>query len=115
VIALAILGDRWGTGGSASFVPLAIFGLENLLLVSSVGYTVGHRIMGLRVVRVATNDPSMPTAWLASLPGVLAGAIRTFLLCLALPALVWDRDGRGWHDRLAKTLILRQPQEGPTH
>lgn len=113
LIALAILGDRWGTGGSDSFVPLAIFGLENLLLVSTVGYTVGHRIMGLRVVRVSVNNRSAPTAWVASLPGLVAGTIRTALLCLAIPALVWDRDGRGWHDRLAKTMILRQPHESP--
>ncbi len=113
LIALAILGDRWGTGGTASFVPLAIFGLENLLLVSTVGYTVGHRIMGLRVVRVSVNNRSAPTAWVASLPGLVAGTIRTALLCLAIPALVWDRDGRGWHDRLAKTMILRQPHESP--
>lgn len=114
LIALAILGDRWATGGSASFVPLAIFALENVLLVSTVGYTIGHRIMGLRVVRLAVNDPARPSAWLASLPGIVAGTIRTALLCLAIPALVWDRDGRGWHDRLAKTMILRQPQEAPT-
>lgn len=113
LIALAILGDSWATGGTAAYVPLAIFAVENVLLVSTVGYTVGHRIMGLRVVRVAANDPAMPTAWLASLPGVLAGTVRTILLCLALPALVWDSNGRGWHDRLAQTLILRQPQEGP--
>ncbi len=113
LIALAILGDRWATGGLASFVPLIIFAMENVLLVSTVGYTVGHRIMGLRVVRVAANDSSAPTAWLASLPGLVAGTIRTALLCLAIPALVWDRDGRGWHDRLAKTLILRQPEQGP--
>jgi len=113
LIALAILGERWGTGGSASFVPLAIFAIENLLLVSTLGYTVGHRVMGLRVVRVAVNDPSAPTAWLASLPGLVAGTVRTALLCLAIPALVWDRDGRAWHDRLSGTMILRQPQERP--
>jgi len=33
--------------------------------------------------------------------------LRTVLLCLALPALIWDRDGRGLHDRLAKTVEVR--------
>lgn len=33
--------------------------------------------------------------------------LRTVLLCLAVPALIWDRDGRGLHDRLAKTVEVR--------
>jgi hypothetical protein len=33
--------------------------------------------------------------------------IRTALLFLLLPALVWDRDGRGLHDRLSTTALIR--------
>jgi hypothetical protein len=29
------------------------------------------------------------------------------LFFLAIPALVWDRDGRGLHDRLAGTVEVR--------
>jgi hypothetical protein len=32
---------------------------------------------------------------------------RTALLCIAIPALIWDRDGRGLHDRLARTVEVR--------
>jgi hypothetical protein len=28
------------------------------------------------------------------------------LLCLAIPALIWDRDGRGGHDKVANTALL---------
>jgi uncharacterized RDD family membrane protein YckC len=31
---------------------------------------------------------------------------RTFLMLLAVPALVWDRDGRGLHDRFANTVVV---------
>jgi hypothetical protein len=33
---------------------------------------------------------------------------RTLLLMLVVPAVVWDRDGRGLHDRLSGTVELRR-------
>ncbi|MCI9888793.1 RDD family protein [Micrococcales bacterium 31B] len=79
-----------------SWVTLAIFFVENLLLVGTVGYTIGHRIMGLRVLNIYGNY----AGWLKTL-------IRTALLLLVLPGLICDRDGRGVHDRLAATMIIR--------
>jgi uncharacterized RDD family membrane protein YckC len=29
------------------------------------------------------------------------------LLLLLVPAVIWDRDGRGLHDKLAGTLLVR--------
>ena len=40
-------------------------------------------------------------------PGFVSVLARTFLLCLAVPALVWDRDQRGLHDRAANTVVVR--------
>ena len=37
----------------------------------------------------------------------IAGAVRTVLLCLAIPAVVTDSSGRGLHDKLAGTVIVR--------
>jgi hypothetical protein len=88
---------------------LGVFAIENLVLVGTLGTTVGHRLLGLRVVRVASGvtEPTEPTE-LAAQPGVLAGAVRAVLLCLVIPAVVWDADGRGMHDRLAGTVIVRR-------
>ena len=33
--------------------------------------------------------------------------VRTVLLCLFLPAMFWDKDGRGLHDKSAGTVIVR--------
>ena len=33
--------------------------------------------------------------------------VRTVLLCLFLPAMFWDKDGRSLHDKAAGTLIVR--------
>ena len=54
-------------------------------------------LVGLRVVRVDRDAPVNP--WRALL--------RTFLLFLLVPALVWDRDGRGLHDRYSDTAVVR--------
>ena len=77
---------------------LAVFALENLLLVSTLGYTIGHRVMGLQV-RVLGGEGRMVGLW--------RGFVRTGLLCLLIPAVVWDGDGRGLHDKAAGTVIVR--------
>jgi uncharacterized RDD family membrane protein YckC len=93
-----------------SMATLGIFALENVLLVGSIGNTLGHRLLGLRVRRVfpakdgGNNDP----VWATAAPGFLSALVRTILLCLVVPAAVWDADGRGLHDRVAGTAIVRR-------
>lgn len=85
-----------GNTPATSNWALAVFFVLSVLTVGTVGYTPGKRLFGIRVVALATGAVSPPRALL-----------RTVLLCLAIPALVWDRDGRGLHDRLAKTVEVR--------
>ncbi|MFL6099743.1 MAG: RDD family protein [Actinomycetales bacterium] len=94
-----LFGFRFGraTGDVRDFVPLMVFAVENLLLVGSVGSTVGHRLLGLRVVRVDGHG----------LPGPVRALVRSVLLCLVVPAVIWDRDQRGLHDRFAGTVLVR--------
>nr|WP_311836343.1 RDD family protein [Cellulomonas fimi] len=88
---------------------LAVFALENVLLVGTVGYTLGHRLLGLRVRRVAPTPPGAePLPDDGHAPGLVPGLVRGLLLCLVIPAVVWDADGRGLHDRLAGTAIVRR-------
>ncbi|MDX2599104.1 RDD family protein [Streptomyces caniscabiei] len=73
-----------------------VFALLGAMTVTTVGFTPGKRLFGLRVV---AQDTGTVNPWRA--------LVRTALLCLAIPALVWDRDGRGLHDRLARTVEVR--------
>ncbi|PFG32880.1 RDD family protein [Sanguibacter antarcticus] len=82
----------------APMATLGIFAVENLVLVSTAGATVGHRLFGLRV-RTEGRE--------ALMMGFLRGAIRTVLLVLVVPAAIWDADGRGMHDKAARTIIVR--------
>ena len=76
----------------------AAFAVQVLVLTSLTGQSLGKRLLGLRVVRLAAPDGP---------PGFLAAAIRTALQVLLLPAAIMDRDGRGLHDRAAGTVVVR--------
>ncbi|KUN86989.1 RDD family protein [Streptomyces griseoruber] len=94
LIAYSLITD--GYTPSTSNWTLLVFLAVSLLTVGTLGFTPGKRIFGLRVVSLDTGTVKP-----------LRSAIRTLLLCLALPALIWDRDGRGLHDRLARTVEVR--------
>ena len=87
--------EHTATGGQ-NFIVLAIFGLMNILLVGTLGTTIGHRFMGLQVRNVTGGRATLVQA-----------LIRTALLCLAIPAVIWDRDSRGLHDKVPNTVIVR--------
>jgi uncharacterized RDD family membrane protein YckC len=76
---------------------LAVFLVMSLLTVGTVGSTPGKRLLRLRVVSLDG---------LGKLP-VWRTLVRTVLLGLAIPALVWDRDNRGLHDRLSGAVQVR--------
>ncbi len=84
-------------GSDNPFLAPAIFALENLVLVATLGYSVGHRIFGVEVRRLDGH-----------VPGFLKSAIRALLVVLVIPALIFDRDHRGLHDLAAGTVILRR-------
>ncbi|WP_329248224.1 RDD family protein [Streptomyces sp. NBC_01478] len=94
LIAYGLLTDGYdqATGNWA----LLVFFVLSALTVGTVGFTPGKRLFGLRVAALATGRPDFPRTLL-----------RTALLCVAIPALIWDRDGRGLHDRLARTVEVR--------
>ncbi|PZU30429.1 MAG: RDD family protein, partial [Microbacterium sp.] len=39
--------------------------------------------------------------------GLWRPIVRTLLLCLVIPAVIWDADQRGVHDKAAGTVLLR--------
>ncbi|GAB2976016.1 RDD family protein [Streptomyces pseudoechinosporeus] len=94
LIAYGLLTDGYNqaTGNWA----LLIFFVMSVLTVGTIGFTPGKRLFGLRVLTLDTGTVNP-----------LRALLRTALLCIAIPALIWDRDGRGLHDRLARTVEVR--------
>ncbi len=96
VVAMGLLGYVQGAGGLGTFKPLLVVFVLNVLMVGTGGYTVGHRLLGLRVERCP-----------AGYAGMGRSLVRAALLCLGIPPLIMNSDGRGLHDRLAGTVIVR--------
>lgn len=86
-----LTGDPW--------ITLVIFAASTVVLVGTIGTTLGHRLLGLRVRRLDA---------LTGAPGLWAAAVRTVLLCLVIPAVVWNGEGRGLHDVAARTVIVHR-------
>lgn len=80
--------------GSWSLVPLAV---DYVLGVLVAGRTVGMALLGLRLIRVDRDAAVDP----------LRAVLRTLLLFVLVPAVIWDRDGRGLHDRLTDTAVVK--------
>ncbi|EAP98745.1 probable conserved membrane protein [Janibacter sp. HTCC2649] len=96
LIAHFAFGAALGAGGAQAFVPLGVFALINVLSVTAFAATPGQALLGLQVLQVSPG--SFP----------LQVVVRTALLCLFIPAILSDRNGRGFHDGLAGTVIVRR-------
>jgi uncharacterized RDD family membrane protein YckC len=83
--------------GTNAFPPLAVFAVLQVVFLPTLGGSLGHLALGLRLVPLAPQ-------WV----GVWRPAARTALLCLGIPAVIWDTDQRGMHDRLAGTVLVRR-------
>ena len=75
---------------------LALFAALTAISIALLSRTPGHAAAGLRVARLDGRPP-----------GAGPAVIRTVLLCLLIPPVVYDADGRGLHDRAAGTVVLR--------
>ncbi|WP_203138429.1 RDD family protein [Microbacterium sp. JZ31] len=75
---------------------LAVFAVIHVLFIPTIGGSPGHRIAGMRL-QVEGGG------W----TGVWRPIVRTLLLVLLIPAVVWDPDQRGLHDRAARTILIR--------
>lgn len=78
-----------------AFATLGIFALTQIVFLMFVSGSVGHIVFRMRVVPVAGG-------WI----GAWRPILRTVLLCLVIPVLIWDRDQRGLHDKAAGTVLV---------
>jgi uncharacterized RDD family membrane protein YckC len=88
IIALSLLHSAWWT--------LPIFAAETVLLTASAGFTVGKRLLGIRVARLDGRPVGL--GWALA---------RTVLLLTVIPAVMLDADLRGLHDKAANTVVIR--------
>jgi uncharacterized RDD family membrane protein YckC len=78
-------------------VTLLIFVGLQVLMTIVVNASIGHALLGLRVVPME-----------GGLLGVWRPIVRALLIALVIPAMVWDDNNRGLHDRASRTILLRR-------
>jgi len=101
---LAILLD-WGLSVLISWAffqydPIAtllIFVITQILFVVTTGASIGHRVLRLRVVMLGGGSL-----------GLWRPIVRALLIGVVIPAVIWDRDERGMHDRLIGSVLVRR-------
>jgi len=78
------------------FLTLEVMFAQIALLTALTGSSFGQRVLGIQIAKLDLTrvDPLRVIA-------------RTAMIFLVIPAVVWDRDTRGLHDRLLGTVVVR--------
>jgi uncharacterized RDD family membrane protein YckC len=97
-IGLAVLFFRQYSYGSpeSMIATTLIFYVEILFFTFLLAASFGQKILGLRVISITGGRLAL---WRI--------AVRTLLILLVIPALVMDSDGRGLHDRMVGSVVVR--------
>ncbi len=87
----------WDTARGRSLGPILVLFVVTSLLVGLLGTSLGHRLLGVRVARLDGR----------TVVGIPRAMLRSLLLCLVIPAVIYDKDRRGLHDLAAGTIVVR--------
>lgn len=102
LVAALVFGYQWfgetaGQQGWVGATPLLVFWLEASFLTALTGGSFGQLALRIAVVRVDGRPVSL-----------LQALLRTLLILLVIPPLVFNRDQRGLHDLATSTVTLRR-------
>ena len=96
-IIAAISGGIGQMGPNRSLSILALFFVEVSILTALQGASLGQKIFRMKVVRFSDGGAITP----------LQALIRTVFLVLVVTAVTYDENGRGIHERLSRTALIR--------
>jgi uncharacterized RDD family membrane protein YckC len=94
-ISLLLFRDVAYGSQESSAAILLIFAAEVILLTWLTSASFGQRILGVTVMRIDGTRLGLGRV-----------ALRTLLICLVIPAVVYDEYGRGLHDRAVGSVAL---------
>lgn len=102
LVATVLLGYQWygATAPEQGWVgaaPMLVFLLEATVLTALLGGSFGQLALRIVVVRLGGGPVTL-----------LRALLRTLLILLVVPPLVFNRDQRGLHDLAVGTVVLRR-------
>jgi uncharacterized RDD family membrane protein YckC len=95
-VSLAIVGPPQPGEDTFGLVNLGVLVVMYVVLLMTARATIGMWLLGLGVLPVGSPRLSF-----------LRIVGRSVLLALVIPAVIYDRDRRGLHDRLGATVVAR--------
>ncbi len=100
LLARLVPGAEYGSGDYA-LATLAIFAFEIIILTWLTGSSFGQRILGIAVVSEAGGRLAL---WRI--------IVRTLLICIVIPALVYDSQRRGLQDLAVGSRVVMRTSVG---
>ena len=98
LVAGAIVGPGvLSSRGWEAWMPLLVFLVEGSVLTPLVGGSFGQLLLRVAVVRLDRRPVNL-----------LVAVLRTLLICLVVPPVIYNRDRRGLHDLVAGTVTVRR-------
>jgi uncharacterized RDD family membrane protein YckC len=97
-IAALVSGPDALSDPNLSWTILGIWYLLTAVPVAVFGASAGMTALGIRVA---------PVGGASAVIGVPRALLRTALIAVILPPIFRDEDGRGWHDRATRTVVVR--------
>jgi uncharacterized RDD family membrane protein YckC len=77
---------------------LGVFVLVNVFFLGLFGQTPGMAVLRIRCISIVDGGAI----------GLPRAVVRSVLLALVIPALINDGNGRGLHDRAARSVVIRR-------
>ena len=97
-VASLIAGSQVMSGhGWESWLPLLVFWVEASFFTALLGGSFGQLVMRVAVVHIEGGPLSL-----------LVALLRTLLICLVVPPVIYNRDRRGLHDLAAGSVTVRR-------
>ena len=88
---------------------ILIIWLYYCLFTGLKGQTLGKMALGIKVVDEQGNIPGLARAALREVPGKIVSFVA---FCLGFLWIIWDERKQGWHDKIARTCVVRVESKG---
>lgn len=99
LVVMLITGSSYldlASSAEGQFFILGMFVFLQTFGIWAIGGSIGHRMFKMYLVNASGGSLN----WWRPL-------VRSLLLALVIPAIIWDADQRGFHDKIAGTILLR--------
>jgi uncharacterized RDD family membrane protein YckC len=95
-VSLAVVGAPQPGDNTFGWTTLGVLVVMYVVLIMTAGATIGMWVLGLAVLPIGAQRHSF-----------LRIVGRSVLLAMVIPAVVYDRDRRGLHDKVGGTVVVR--------